>query len=116
MQSNPDLTNFLIIKKELEDYYQKRVKIEIRKANPHKVKRFEAFNNLVRRYDGEVCFYISSNCKWTLYNIYNACYKEGTREVDEPTPNAIKKDPNKKFMIHPLDAVTYPAEYYYPIQ
>ena len=116
MQSNPDLTNFLIIKKELEDYYQKRVKIEIRKANPHKVKRFEAFNNLVRRYDGEVCFYISSNCKWTLYNIYNACYKEGTREVDEPTPNVIKKDPNKKFMIHPLDAVTYPAEYYYPIQ
>ena len=116
MQSNPDLTNFLIIKKELEDYYQKRVKIEIRKANPHKVKRFEAFNNLVRRYDGEVCFYISSNCKWTLYNIYNACYKEGTREVDEPTPNAIKKDSNKKFMIHPLDAVTYPAEYYYPIQ
>lgn len=116
MQSNPNLTNFLIIKKELEDYYQKRVKIEIRKANPHKVKRFEAFNNLVRRYDGEVCFYISSNCKWTLYNIYNACYKEGTREVDEPTPNAIKKDPNKKFMIHPLDAVTYPAEYYYPIQ
>lgn len=116
MQSNPDLTNFLIIKKELEDYYQKRVKIEIRKANPHKVKRFEAFNNLVRRYDGEVCFYISSNCKWTLYNIYNACYKEGTREVDEPTPNAIKKDPNKKFMIHPLDAVTYPAEYYYSIQ
>ena len=116
MQSNPDLTNFLIIKKELEDFYQRRVKIEIRKANPHKVKRFEAFNNLVRRFDGEICFYISSKCKWTLYNIYNACYKEGTREVDEPTPNAIKKDPNKKFMIHPLDAVTYPAEYYYPIK
>lgn len=116
MQSNPDLTNFLIIKRELENYYQKRVKLEISKANPHKVKRFEAFNNLVRRYDGEVCFYISANCKWTLYNIYNACYKEGTREVDEPTPNAIKKDPNKKFMIHPLDAVTYPAEYYYPIK
>lgn len=116
MQSNPDMTNFKIIKRELENYYKRPVKLDVRRGNPHKVKRFEAFNNMVKRYDGEICFYISDNCKWTIYNLENAKYKEGTREVDEPTVNDIKKDRNKKFLIHPLDAVTYPAEYYYPIK
>jgi PBSX family phage terminase large subunit len=114
--SNPDMTNFKIIKRELERYYNRMVDLRIRRGNPHKIKRFEAFNNLVRRYDGEICFYIDERCKWTLYNIENAKYKEGTREVDEPTVNDIKKDPKKKFLIHPLDAVTYPAEYYFPIR
>lgn len=114
--SNPDMTNFKILKRELERYYNKPVDLKVRRGNPHKVKRFEAFNNMVKRYDGEICFYISDNCKWTIYNIENAKFKEGTREVDEPTVHDIKKDPKKKFLIHPLDAVTYPAEYYYPIK
>lgn len=114
--SNPDMTNFKILKRELERYYNRPVDLKVRRGNPHKVKRFEAFNNMVKRYDGEICFYISDNCKWTIYNIENAKFKEGTREVDEPTVHDIKKDPKKKFLIHPLDAVTYPAEYYYPIK
>lgn len=116
MQSNPDMTNFKIIQRELERYYNRRVDIKVHRGNPHKVRRFEAFNNLVKRYDGEICFYIDERCKWTIYNIENAKYKEGTREVDEPTVAAIQKDPKKKFLIHPLDAVTYPAEYYFPIR
>lgn len=116
MQSNPDMTNFKIIQRELERYYNRKVEIRVHRGNPHKVRRFEAFNNLVKRYDGEICFYIDERCKWTIYNIENAKYKEGTREVDEPTVAAIQKDPKKKFLIHPLDAVTYPAEYYFPIR
>jgi hypothetical protein len=116
MQSNPDMTNFKIIQRELERYYNRRVDIKVHRGNPHKVRRFEAFNNLVKRYDGEICFYIDERCKWTIYNIENAKYKEGTREVDEPTVAAIQKDPKKKFLIHPLDAVTYPAEYYFGIR
>lgn len=113
MQTNPDMTNFLLLKRELERHFHREVQLKVRKGNPHKVKRFEAFNNLIKKYDGEICFYISDNCKWTIYNIENAKYKEGTREVDEPTINDIKKDRKKKFLIHPLDAVSYPAEYYW---
>ncbi|MCD7779815.1 MAG: PBSX family phage terminase large subunit [Candidatus Gastranaerophilales bacterium] len=117
MATNPDLTNFKIIQRKLENHFGRHVDIKIHRGNPHKIKRFEAFNNLVKRYDGEICFYIDPDkCKWTVYNIENAKYKEGTREVDEPTINDIKKDRNKKFLIHPLDAVTYPAEYYFPIK
>lgn len=114
--SNPDMTNFLIIKRELERHYHRQASLEIRKGNPHKIKRFEAFNNLVKRYDGEICFYISDNCKWTIYNIENAKFKEGTKEVDEPTVSAIQKDSKLKFMIHPLDAVSYPAEFYFSLR
>lgn len=114
--SNPDMTNFKIIQRELENYYHKSVDLQIHRANPHVIKRHEAFNNLVKRYDGEICFYIDERCKWTIYNLENAKYKEGTNIVDEPTPNDIKKDPSKKFLIHPLDAVSYPAEYYFPIR
>lgn len=114
--SNPDMTNFKILKRELERYYNRPVDLKVRRGNPHKVKRFEAFNNMVKRYDGEICFYISDNCKWTIYNIENAKFKEGTREVDEPTVHDIKKDPKKKFLIHPLDATSYPCEYYWPIR
>jgi hypothetical protein len=71
---------------------------------------------MVKRYDGEICFYIDDRCKWTIYNIENAKYKEGTREVDEPTVSDIKKDPKKKFLIHPLDAASYPAEYYFSLK
>ena len=114
--ANPDMTNFKIIKRELENYYGRVVEVKVRRGNPHKVKRFEAFNNMIKRYDGEICLYIDDRCKWTIYNIENAKYKEGTREVDEPTVNDIKKDPKKKFLIHPLDACSYPVEYYFPIK
>lgn len=113
--SNPDMTNFFIIQRELENYYHRPVDIEIRRGNPHKIKRFEAFNNMVKRYDGEICFYIDPKCKWTIYNIENAKFKEGTREVDEPTASAIQRDPKLKFMIHPLDAASYPCEYYWEV-
>lgn len=114
--SNPDMTNFKIIKRELEAYYGRVVELKVRRGNPHKVKRFEAFNNMIKRYDGEICLYIDDRCKWTIYNIENAKYKEGTREVDEPSVNDIKKDPKKKFLIHPLDAISYPAEFYWAIK
>lgn len=114
--ANPDMTNFKIIKRELENYYCRPVELRIRRGNPHKIKRFEAFNNLVKRFDGEICFYIDPRCRWTVYNIENAKFKEGTREVDEPSAADIKKNPEKKFLIHPLDAVTYPAEFYFPVK
>lgn len=78
----------------------------MRRGNPAIVKRHEAFNNRIKRYDGEICFYIDEKCKWTIYNIENAKYKEGSKIVDEPTLNDIKKDPKMKFLIHPLDAVS----------
>lgn len=116
MQSNPDLTNFLILKERLERHYNRVVDIRVHAGNPHRIKRYEAFNNLVKKYDGEICFYIDERCKWTLYNIRNVKYIEGTNVIYEPSRNEIAKNPELKYLVHPFDAVTYPAEYYFPIE
>ena len=55
-------------------------------------------------------------CKYAIYNIKNCTYKPGTTEPDEPSLTDIKANPDKKFLFHMLDAVTYPAEYYFPVK
>lgn len=115
-QKNPDLTNFKLLKTILERHYQKEVHIRIRRGNPRKIIRYNAFNELVKDINGENRVYFDPKCKWALYNIKNCMFKPGTTDPEEPTQNEIKADPNKKFLFHMLDAVTYPAEYYFPIK
>lgn len=115
-QKNPDLTNFKLLKTILERHYQKEVHIRIRRGNPRKIIRYNAFNELVKDINGENRVYFDPKCKWALYNIKNCMFKPGTTAPEEPTQNEIKADPNKKFLFHMLDAVTYPAEYYFPIK
>lgn len=112
---NPDITNYIQIKNILERYYNREVEIQIKKGNPLKKKRIAAFNEMVLDINGERRIFFDPKCKWAIYNIKNVKYKLGTSEIDEPTINDIKADPQKKFLIHPFDAFTYPADYYFPI-
>lgn len=114
--ANPDITNYIQIKNILERYYKREVDIQIKRGNPHKRNRFAAFNELVLDSSGNRRAFFDPKCKWCLYNIKNVKYKPGTSEVDEPTVNDIKADPQKKFLIHPFDAMSYPADYYFPIR
>jgi len=115
-QKNPDITNFKLLKTVLERYYHREVQLRIRKGNPRKIVRYNAFNELVKDIYGENRVYFDPKCKWAIYNIKNCMFKIGTTEPEEPTLNEIKADPDKKFLFHMLDAVTYPAEYYFPIK
>ncbi|OLA78705.1 MAG: hypothetical protein BHW55_00285 [Candidatus Melainabacteria bacterium 35_41] len=113
---NPDITNYVQIKNILERYYNREVEIEIKRGNPLKKNRIAAFNELVLDTNGKRRVFFDSKCKWCIYNIKNVKYKAGTSKIDEPTINDIKADPQKKFLIHPFDAFTYPADYYFPIR
>lgn len=115
-QKNPDITNFKIIKRILERYYGREVNIEIRRGNPRKIIRYNAFNTLVKDIDGQRRAIFDPKCKYAIYNIKNCTYKPGTTEPDEPSLTDIKANPDKKFLFHMLDAVTYPAEYYFPVR
>lgn len=114
-QKNPDITNFTLIKEILERYYQKEVRIEIRRGNPKKLVRFNAFNERLCDIYGKERLYFDPKCKWIIYNLKNCMYKIGTTEPEEPTQNDIKAQPDKKFLFHMLDAISYPVELYYPI-
>ena len=45
----------------------------------------------------------------------NLLYKEGTSVIDLPTPAKIESNKDLKFMGHIFDAISYPAEYFWPI-
>ena len=42
-------------------------------------------------------------------------YKEGTSIIDLPTPSQIASNKDLKFLGHIFDAISYPAEYFWPI-
>lgn len=115
-QKNPDITNYKILQKILEKYYKKRVKIEIRRGNPRKIVRYNAFNNRVLDINGQRNIIIDPSCYYIIKNIKECLFKPGTTEPEEPTLSQIKADPSLKFLFHMLDAVTYPVEYYFPIK
>lgn len=113
---NPDITNYIQIKNILERYYHREVEVEIKRGNPLKKHRIAAFNELVFDINGKRRVFFDPKCRICLYNIKNVKYKPGTSEIEEPTVNEIKADPQKKFLVHPFDAFTYPADYYFPIR
>lgn len=115
-QKNPDITNYKILQKILEKYYNRPAKLEIRRGNPRKIIRYNAFNEMVLDINGNRNILIDPDCKTIISNIKNCLFKIGTTEPEEPTQAQINADPSKKFLFHMLDAVTYPAEFYFPIR
>lgn len=114
-QSNQ--SDYTIVKNALlkHGYRPERVIQMTRPFNPPIVHRVRAFNNLVLDNDGERRFYVDPKCKWTIYNMRNLMYKEGTSIIDLPTPSKIESNKDLKFIGHIFDAISYPAEYFWPI-
>ena len=46
----------------------------------------------------------------------NLLYKEGTSIIDIPTQKQIESNKDLKFLSHIFDAVSYPAEYLWPLR
>lgn len=114
-QSN--LSDYMIIKNALlrHGYRADKVIQNTRGFNPPIHNRVKAFNQLVFGNDGERRFYVDPKCKWVIYNMKNLMYKEGTSIIDLPTPSKIESNKDLKFLGHIFDAISYPAEYYWPI-
>lgn len=109
-----EFTNYVIIKKRLEQYGY-NVDIQIKAFNPPIKNRIMAFNSKVKNADGTISLFIDKKCDKLLYNIYNLKYKEGSSKIDIPTYQQIKQAKELKFLSHPMDAASYLVEYYWPI-
>jgi len=113
-QSNQ--SDYVICKNALMKYGYEKILQNTRPFNPPINQRVKAFNKLVYDDNGERHYFVSDNCKWTLYNLRNLLYKEGTSIIDLPTPARIQADNNLKYIGHIFDAISYPAEYYWSIK
>ena len=114
-QSNQ--SDYNIVKNALlrHGYPINRIIQHTRGFNPPIVHRVRAFNKLVFGDDGERRYYVDPKCEWTIYNMKNLMYKEGTSIIDLPTPSKIESNKDLKFIGHIFDAISYPAEYFWPI-
>ena len=109
-----EYTNYVIIKKKLQQYgYDADIKIKA--FNPPIKNRIAAFNAKIRNAEGEICLYVDKKCEKLLYNIYNLKYKEGSSRIDIPAYTQIKQNKELKFLSHPIDAASYLVDFYWPI-
>ena len=91
------------------------IQIDIHSHNPSVMNRVRAFNQLVLGDDGKRRVFVHPKCRWLLFNMKNLKYKEGTSRFDLPGFSQIRSDKEAKFLGHIFDAVSYIAEYYWPI-
>ena len=113
-QSN--YSDYQIVKNALNKYGYEKVYQHTRGFNPPIKSRVRAFCQRVYDDNGQRHVFIDPKCKWVIYNMRNLLYKEGTSIIDLPTVNQIASDPQKKYLGHIFDAISYPVEYYWPIR
>lgn len=110
-----EYTNYILMRRALENFGYRSVSIDIRAFNPPIKNRIAAFNCLVKTFKGARRLYIDPKCEKLLYNINNLSYREGTSILDLPAFYKIHQNPEVKFLGHPFDAASYLVEYYFPI-
>lgn len=112
-------SDYAIVKNALlaAGYKEENIEIEIHRGNPAIKSRVNAFNQIVYSDKGDRNLLVHPRCKWLLFNMSKLKYKPGTSDFELPSPAQIAADQSKtlKFLGHIFDAVSYPAEYYWPI-
>lgn len=112
-------SDYAIVKNTLlkAGYSDKNIEIEIHRSNPPIAARVNAFNRMVFADDAVRYLKVHPSCKWLIYNMVNLKYKPGTSSFELPTSDKIRSDNTNclKFLGHIFDAVSYCAEYYWPI-
>ena len=90
--------------------------MEIMRKNPSIEWRMSCFNNRLLGPDGKHHIKIHPQCKYLIYNLENVEIKEGTSKPKIPTSRQIQRDPKQKYLIHPIDAVSYLVCFYHPVR
>lgn len=85
--------------------------IRVQKANPLIKDRLSVLRGLIRNAKGERRFFVDSSCKRLIYNLTEATNDLAKAGLHIPTDNEIKADPQKLYLIHPIDAISYPMYY-----
>lgn len=114
--TSSEFTNYVIMKNRLAELGFRDVKIQIKSFNPQIKSRIAAWNGKVRNSDGVVGVFVSSKCRWLLYNIRNLKYKPGTSILDLPTIQQNKSNRDVKFLGHIFDAASYLVDFYWPVR
>lgn len=87
------------------------VEVRVQKANPFIKDRLSILRGYIKNAKGVIRLKVDSSCTKLLYN-FNECQNDLAKAgLKIPTDNEIKNDPNKLYLIHPIDAISYPIYY-----
>lgn len=93
-----------------------KVDVRVMHHNPKIEWRLSCWNNMIIGPDREHHIFISPECRWLLYNIENLEINPGTSKPKLPTARMLARDPNAKYLGHPIDAASYLICLYYPVK
>ena len=85
--------------------------LRVQKANPRIKERLSILRGTIRNAKGEVSLFVDESCKKLIYNFEEAKNNLATGGLREPTDKEIQDDDKKKYLIHPIDAISYPIHF-----
>lgn len=87
------------------------VTLRVQNANPPIKERLAVLRGYIRNAKGKLRLFVDESCKRLLYNFDECKNNLGNAGLKIPTDKEIQDDDNKRFLIHPIDAISYPIYY-----
>lgn len=109
-------TDYVILKNCLKLKGFTDIEVRVLNKNPSIESRIQCWNAMVSGPDGNHHLFLDESCTWLLYNIENLEIEEGKGVPKTISSSKLKRDPKAKYLIHPIDAVSYLVYMYYPIK
>lgn len=85
--------------------------LRVQKANPFIKDRLATLRGLIRNAKGVRKLFIPEKCKWLYYNFEECKNQLSNGGLKIPTDSEIQADDNKRYLVHPIDAVSYPMHF-----
>ncbi len=87
------------------------VTLKVQKANPRIIERLSLLRGYICNAKGRRKLFIDSNCEKLIYNFEEAKNNLANGGLRTPTEKEVQDDISKIFLIHPIDAISYPIFY-----
>lgn len=84
----------------------------VQKANPLIKERLAVLRGLIRNAKGDRRLYVDSSCSRLIYNLEECKNNLSNGGLKNPTDKEIQKNNDLKYLIHPIDAISYPMWFY----
>lgn len=92
------------------------IETRVQKNNPLIKERLAVLRKFICNGKSERNFFVDSSCKWLLYN-FDECKNDlANAGLKIPTDKEIQNDDNKRHLIHPIDAISYPMWFFETLQ
>ena len=92
------------------------VTLRVQKSNPPIKERLSVLRGYIKNAKRQIRLYVDSSCDKLLYNFDECKNNLGNAGLHIPSDSEIQADSKKLFLIHPIDAMSYPIFYLSSLQ